>query len=96
VYRLGSGPSLFMHSPVFHVVATANPLARVRSHRVNRPTTTDRVDDSDEWEVIGSWTAGSIAVRKGSGLLYLVVEKGFDNTPTPPVGNAWTPQMHAT
>jgi len=45
------------------------------------------LDNSDEWEV--HWVLDSRTDRhhKGSGLLYLVEWKGFDNTPMPQVGN---------
>ena len=40
-----------------------------------------KLDDSDEWEVHRILDSRIDRHRKGSGLLYLVEWKGFDNTP---------------
>jgi len=49
------------------------------------------LDDSDEWEV--SWILNSKfdCHQKGSGLLYLIKWKGFDNTPD---AMSWEPPEH--
>jgi len=45
------------------------------------------LDDFDEWEVHQILDSRIDCHCKGSGLLYLVEWKGFDNTPMPRVGN---------
>jgi len=87
VYRLGL--SLACHAfTLCSMCRYCNPLARVRCPtEFIDPTTTIELDDSMSGKFIGSWTAIDRR-RKGSGLLYLVEWKGFDNTPTHQLGTA--------
>ena len=49
------------------------------------------LDNSDEWEVHRILDSRVNHCRKGSGLLYLVEWKGFDNTPD---AMSWEPPKH--
>jgi len=51
------------------------------------------LDNSDEWEVNRILNSRFDCHHKGSGLLYLVEWRGFDNTPD---AMSWEPPEHLT
>jgi len=94
-YRLGLSLALSRIHPVFHVSLLQPTSTSEVPNRVIDPPPPIELDDSNEWEVHQILDSRLIGCRKGSGLLYLVEWKGFDNTPMPPVRshlNTW--RMH--
>ena len=60
-------------------------------NRAVEPPPLIELDDSDEWEVHQILDSRVDHHCKGSGLLYLVEWKGFDNTPD---ATSWEPPEH--
>jgi len=67
--------------PVFHVSLLQPTSSSDIPNRVVNPPPLIKLDNSDEWEV--NWILDNRFdhCHKGSGLLYLVEWKGFNNTP---------------
>jgi len=70
-----------MHSPVFHVSWLQPTSTSEIPNRAIDPLPLIELDDSDEWEVHRILDSRVDCCCKGSGLLYLIEWKGFDNTP---------------
>ena len=77
--------------PVFHVSLLQPTSSSEIPNRAIDPLPPIELDDSDEWEVHRILDSRVDRRRKGSGLLYLVKWKGFDNTPD---ATSWEPPEH--
>ena len=80
-----------IHSPVFHVSLLQPTSSSEIPNRAIDPPPPIKLDISNEWEI--NWILDSRfdCCCKGSGLLYLVKWKGFDNTPN---ATSWGPPEH--
>jgi len=76
---------------VFHVSLLQSTNSSENPNRVIDPPPLIELDDADEWEVHWILDSRIDCHRKGSGLLYLVEWKGFDNTPN---ATSWEPPEH--
>ena len=92
VFRLGLSLALSHIHPVFHVSLLQPTSSSEIPNRAIDPPPPIELDDSDEWEVHWILDSRVDCHRKGSGLLYLVEWKGFDNTPDA----SWEPPKHLT
>jgi len=91
MYRLGLSLALSRIHPVFHVSLLQPTSMSEVPNRVINPPPLIELDDSDEWEVHWILDSRIDRCRKGSGLLYLVEWKGFNNTPD---ATSWEPPGH--
>src|SRR5882724_3138553 len=92
-FQLGLSLALLHIHPVFHVSLLQPTSSSEIPNRAIDPPPPIELDESDKWEV--HWILDSRVdhCRKGSGLLYLVKWKGFDNTPN---ATSWEPPEHLT
>jgi len=91
VFQLGLSLALSCIHLVFHVSLLQPTSSSEISNRAIDPPPPIELDDSNKWEVhriLDSWVDHR---RKGSGLLYLVEWKGFDNMPN---ATSWEPLEH--
>src|SRR5882672_1182749 len=91
VFQLSLSLALSCIHPIFHVSLLQPTSSSHIPNRVVDPPPLIELDKSDKWEV--NWILDSRfdCCRKGSGLLYLVKWKGFDNTPDT---TSWEPPTH--
>src|SRR5882724_4260699 len=80
-FRLGLSLALSCIHPVFHMSLLQPTSSSVIPHRAIDPPPPIELDDSNKWEVHRILDSRIDCRRKGSGLLYLVKWRGFDNTP---------------
>ena len=78
---------------MFHVSLLQPTSSSEIPNRAIDPPPPIELDDSDEWEVHQILDSRVDRCRKGSGILYLVEWKGFDNTPN---ATSWEPPEHLT
>src|SRR5882724_9454772 len=90
-FQLGLSLALSCIHPVFHVSLLQSTSSSEIPNRVIDPPPPIKLDDADEWEVHQIPDSRIDRHRKGSGLLYLVEWKGFDNTPD---ATSWEPPEH--
>jgi len=76
---------------VFHVSLLQLTSSSEIPNRAVDPPPPVELDDADEWEVHQILDSRINRCCKGSGLLYLVEWKGFDNTPN---ATSWEPPEH--
>jgi len=76
---------------VFHVSLLQPTSASEIPNRAIDPPPLIVLDNSDKWEVHQILDSRIDHCHKGSGLLYLVKWKGFDNTPD---ATSWEPPEH--
>ena len=90
-FCLGLSLALSWIHPVFHVSLLKPTSSSEIPNRAVDPLPLIKLEDLDEWEV--SWILNSRfdCHCKGSGLLYLVKWKGFNNTPD---ATSWEPPEH--
>src|SRR5882724_12031253 len=79
--QLGLSLVLSCIHPVFHVSLLKPTSSSEIPNRAIDPPLLIKLDHSDKWEVHQILDSRIDCHRKGSGLLYLVKWKGFDNTP---------------
>ena len=77
--------------PVFHVSLLQPTNSSEIHNRAIDPPPPVELDGADKWEVHRILDSRIDHRRKGSGLLYLVKWKGFDNTPD---ATSWEPPEH--
>ena len=90
-FCLGLSLALSHIHPVFHVSLLQPTISSEIPNRAIDPPPPIKLDNSDEWEVHWILASRIDRHRKGSGLLYLVKWKGFDNTPD---ATSWEPPEH--
>src|SRR5882724_3180251 len=90
-FRLGLSLALLRIHPVFHVSLLQHTSSSEIPNRAVDPPLLIELDDSNEWEVHWILDSRIDHHRKGSGLLYLVEWKGFDNMPN---ATSWEPPEH--
>jgi len=90
-FRLGLSLALSRIHPVFHVSLLQSTSSSEIPNRAIDPPPPIELGDSDEWEVHRILDSRVDRRRKGSGLLYLVEWRGFDNTPD---ATSWEPPEH--
>ena len=78
---LGLSLALSHIHPVFHMLLLQPTSSNEIPNRAIDPPPPIELDDSDKWEVHQILDSRIDHCHKGSGLLYLVEWKGFDNTP---------------
>src|SRR5882724_13634730 len=79
-FRLGLSLALSHIHPVFHVLLLQPTSSTEIPNRAIDPPPPIELDNSNDWEVHRSLDSRIDCHHKGSGLLYLVKWKGFDNT----------------
>jgi len=90
-FRLGLSLALSRIHPVFHVSLLQSTSSSEIPNRAIDPPPPIELGDSDEWEVHQILDSRVDRHRKGSGLLYLVEWRGFNNTPD---AMSWEPPEH--
>ena len=80
-----------MDSPCLPCVTAAPTSPSEIPNRTIDPLPQIELDDSDKWEVYRILDSRVDHCCKGSGLLYLIEWKGFDNTPD---AMSWDPPEH--
>ena len=90
-FQLGLSLALLCIHPVFHVSLLQPTSASEIPNRAIDPPPLIVLDNTDKWEVHQILDSRIDHHRKGSGLLYLVEWKGFDNTPDV---TSWEPPEH--
>ena len=80
-FHLGLSLALSCIHLMFHVSLLQPTSPSEIPNRAIDPPLLIELDDSDEWEVHRILDSRIDHHRKGSGLLYLIEWKGFDNTP---------------
>ena len=93
IARIPTWSALSRIHPVFHVSLLQPTSSSEIPNRAIDPPPPIELDNSDEWEVQRILDSRINRHRKGSGLLYLVKWKGFDNTPD---AMSWEPPEHLT
>src|SRR5882724_9313545 len=91
VFRLCLSLALLRIHPIFHVSLLQPTSSNEIPHRAIDPPPLIKLDDSDEWEVYQILDSRIDCRCKGTGLLYLMEWKGFDNTPD---ATSWEPPEH--
>jgi len=80
-FQLGLSLALFHIHPVFHVLLLQpTSSSKIPNRAIDSPPLVE-LDNSAEWEVHRVLDSRIYCHHKGSGLMYLVEWKGFDNTP---------------
>src|SRR5882724_2277276 len=90
-FQLGLSLALLRIHPIFHVSLLQLTSSSEIPNRAIDPPLPIKLDDSDKWEVHQIMDSRVDCHHKGSGLLYLVEWKGFDNTPD---ATSWEPPEH--
>src|SRR5882724_4506457 len=90
-FQLGLSLGLSRIHPVFHVSLLKPTSSSEIPNRAVDPPLPVELDNSNKWEVHQILDSRIDRRRKGSGLLYLVKWKGFDNTPD---ATSWEPPEH--